>query len=104
MVTEIWLWRRICIATRGWASLPLQAVKQRAVFLADIATVHLESRDIDEACCVATQAADALHLAGYATGTGRLLPPGSSRRRDPGHPTRCRPRGARGCPRDRAAP
>jgi transcriptional regulator with XRE-family HTH domain len=54
-------------------SLPLQAVKQRAVFLADLAAVRIEAREVDEACRIACRAADALQLAGYATGTGRLV-------------------------------
>ena len=43
------------------ASLPLQAVKQRAVFLADLAAVQIEAHEIDEACRIACQAADTLH-------------------------------------------
>jgi tetratricopeptide (TPR) repeat protein len=54
------------------AALPLNAVKQKAVFLADLATVHIEAREVDEACRLASYAADALQLAGYATGTDRL--------------------------------
>lgn len=52
--------------------LPEEAVKQRAVFLCDLATVHLKSGDLDQACGVAGEAADQLHRAGYATGSGRL--------------------------------
>jgi tetratricopeptide (TPR) repeat protein len=52
--------------------LPREAVKQRAVFLCDLATVHLHDGDLDEACRVAAEAADQLHRAGYATGSGRL--------------------------------
>jgi len=52
--------------------LPLHAIKQRAIFLADLATVHLNSGDVDQACCVAGMAADQLRRAGYATGSGRL--------------------------------
>jgi transcriptional regulator with XRE-family HTH domain len=48
------------------------AVKQRAVFLADIATVQLASGDLDEACRTAGDAADQLSRAGYAVGLGRL--------------------------------
>jgi hypothetical protein len=53
-------------------SLPDEAVKQRAVFLADLASVELERRDVDEACRLAVQSARTLQLAGYATGTDRL--------------------------------
>jgi transcriptional regulator with XRE-family HTH domain len=53
-------------------ALPRQAVKQRSVFLADLATVHVQTGEIDEACRVAGQATDALAHAGYATGTDRL--------------------------------
>jgi hypothetical protein len=52
--------------------LPPTAVKQRAVFLTDLATVHLHDGDLDEACRFAAAAADELHRAGYATGIGRL--------------------------------
>lgn len=52
--------------------LPPHAVKQRAVFLADLATVHLRAADVDEACRIASDAADNLSLAGYATGMDRL--------------------------------
>lgn len=52
--------------------LPEQAVKQRAVFLSDLATVHLHDGDLDEACRTAVSAADELHRAGYATGSDRL--------------------------------
>ncbi|HZM08740.1 MAG TPA: hypothetical protein VFC15_00850 [Candidatus Limnocylindrales bacterium] len=52
--------------------LPLHAIKQRAIFLADLATVHLNSGDVDQACCVAGMAADQLRRAGYATGSDRL--------------------------------
>lgn len=54
------------------AALPEQAGKQRAVVLADLADVHLRSRDLDEACRVAGTAAGVLQRAGYATGTDRL--------------------------------
>jgi transcriptional regulator with XRE-family HTH domain/tetratricopeptide (TPR) repeat protein len=52
--------------------LPLSAVKQRSVFLTDLATVHVHAGDIDLACQVASDATDELHRAGYATGLGRL--------------------------------
>jgi hypothetical protein len=48
------------------------AVKQRAVFLADIATVELAGGDLDRACATASDAADQLRRAGYAVGVGRL--------------------------------
>jgi hypothetical protein len=53
-------------------TLPLAAVKQRAVFLCDLATVHLHDGDLDEACRTAAEASDHLHRAGYATASGRL--------------------------------
>jgi hypothetical protein len=53
-------------------SLPRRAVKQRAVFLVDLATIELHGGDLDEACRLAGDAADRLHQAGYATGAGRL--------------------------------
>ncbi|HVB43269.1 MAG TPA: helix-turn-helix transcriptional regulator [Streptosporangiaceae bacterium] len=48
------------------------AVKQKAVFLADIASVELAGGDLDEACASAGEAADSLRRAGYAVGLGRL--------------------------------
>ncbi len=47
-------------------------MKQKAVFLADIATVELAGGDLDQACASAGQAADLLRRAGYAVGLGRL--------------------------------
>ena len=52
--------------------LPRSAVKQRAVFLADLATVELRAGGLDKACGIAGDAADQLRQAGYATGAGRL--------------------------------
>jgi len=52
--------------------MPRTAVKQRAVLLADLATVELRGGDLDRACALAGDAADQLHQAGYATGAGRL--------------------------------
>ncbi|MGH3687691.1 MAG: helix-turn-helix domain-containing protein [Pseudonocardiaceae bacterium] len=52
--------------------LSRSAVKQRAVFLADLATVELHDGDVDCACTIAADAARQLHQAGYATGAGRL--------------------------------
>jgi tetratricopeptide (TPR) repeat protein len=53
-------------------TLSRSAVKQRAVFLADLATVELHDGNIDHACTIAADAARQLHQAGYATGAGRL--------------------------------
>jgi hypothetical protein len=52
--------------------LSRSAVKQRSVFLADLATVELHEGDVDHACRFAADAAYQLHQAGYATGAGRL--------------------------------
>lgn len=52
--------------------LSRSAVKQRAVFLADLASVELHEGDLDHACKIAADAAHQLHQAGYATGAGRL--------------------------------
>jgi transcriptional regulator with XRE-family HTH domain len=52
--------------------LSRSAVKQRAVFLADFATVELHDGNLDQACAIAANAAGQLHQAGYATGAGRL--------------------------------
>jgi transcriptional regulator with XRE-family HTH domain/tetratricopeptide (TPR) repeat protein len=58
--------------TEALGQLPRQAVKQRAVFLADVATVELACGDLDKACATAGDAAEQLGQAGYATGFGRL--------------------------------
>jgi hypothetical protein len=52
--------------------LPRNAVKQRAVFLTDIASVELACGDLDKACATAGDAAEQLSQAGYAVGFGRL--------------------------------
>lgn len=52
--------------------LPDQAVKQRAVVLADLAVAHLAHGDVDHACAIAIEAVDRLRQAGYATGVDRL--------------------------------
>ena len=48
--------------------MPRAAVKQRAVFLTDIASVDLACGDLDQACATAGEAAEQLHQAGYAVG------------------------------------
>jgi transcriptional regulator with XRE-family HTH domain len=58
--------------TKALGDLPGTAVKQRAVFLADVATVELACGDLDQACAIAGDAAEQLRQAGYATGFGRL--------------------------------
>jgi ATP/maltotriose-dependent transcriptional regulator MalT len=58
--------------TQALEHLPQRAVKQRAVFLADIATVQLASGDLDEACRTAGDAVEQLHQAEYASGLSRL--------------------------------
>jgi tetratricopeptide (TPR) repeat protein len=58
--------------TEALGCLPRTAVKQRAVFLTDLASVQLHDRDLDEACRTAGDAADELRRAGYATGFDRL--------------------------------
>jgi len=52
--------------------LPRTAVKQKAVFFADIATVELAGGNLDQACASAGEAAESLRRAGYAVGLGRL--------------------------------
>lgn len=52
--------------------LPDQAVKQRAVVLADLAAAHLGQGNVDHACAIAIDAVDRLRQAGYATGVDRL--------------------------------
>lgn len=48
------------------------AVKQRAVYLTDLAIVRLHQNELEEGCRLASDAADALSAAGYATATDRL--------------------------------
>ena len=48
------------------------AVKQRAVVLADLAAAHLAKGDLDQSCAIASDAVDRLRQAGYATGLDRL--------------------------------
>jgi hypothetical protein len=52
--------------------LPPRAVKQRSVYLADLATAHLHDGEVEEACRVAGQAASTLGRTGYATAGRRL--------------------------------
>ena len=58
--------------TAALEQLPAGAVKQKAVFLTDIASVDLACGDLDKACALAADAAQQLHHAGYAMGFGRL--------------------------------
>jgi tetratricopeptide (TPR) repeat protein len=58
--------------TEALDHLPRTAIKQRAVFLADVATVELACGDLDQACATAGDAAEQLRQAGYAIGFGRL--------------------------------
>jgi hypothetical protein len=48
------------------------AVKQRAVFLTDLATTYVHEGEVDKGAQVAAEAADALSTAGYATSAERL--------------------------------
>jgi transcriptional regulator with XRE-family HTH domain len=48
------------------------AVKQRAVFLADLATTYVHDGEVDKGCEVASEAAVTLSKAGYATSAERL--------------------------------
>jgi transcriptional regulator with XRE-family HTH domain len=50
--------------------LARSAVKQRAVFLADLATIELHDGNLDHACTIAANAADQLHQAGYPPAPG----------------------------------
>ncbi len=58
--------------TSALGQMPDTAVKQRAVFLTDVASVELACGDLDKACATAGDAADQLRQAGYAVGFGRL--------------------------------
>jgi hypothetical protein len=54
------------------SALDGHAVKQRAVFLTDLATTYVQDGEVDKGAEVATKAADALATAGYATSAERL--------------------------------
>ncbi len=54
------------------ATLDGAAVKQRAVFLADLATTFVHDGEVDKACELAGEAVVALTKAGYATSAERL--------------------------------
>ena len=54
------------------SALDAGAVKQRAVFLTDLATTHVHEGEIDKGCELAGEAAVALSTAGYATSAERL--------------------------------
>ncbi|GAA3450553.1 helix-turn-helix domain-containing protein [Dactylosporangium matsuzakiense] len=62
------------VLTAALKGLEPEAVKQRAVFLADIATSYLASDDpdVEQACAVATEGIISLQRFGYATGADRL--------------------------------
>lgn len=62
------------VLTTALNGLEPAAIKQRTVFLADIAGSYLTGTDpdVDQACAVAGAGATALMQAGYATGTERL--------------------------------
>ena len=54
------------------ATLDGGAVKQRAVFLSDLATTFVHEGEVDRACELAGEATVALTRAGYATSAERL--------------------------------
>jgi len=54
------------------STLDAGAVKQRAVFLADLATTFVYEGEVDKGCELAGEAAGALTRAGYATSAERL--------------------------------
>jgi transcriptional regulator with XRE-family HTH domain len=54
------------------SALDGDAVKQRAVYLADLATTYVHEGEVDNGAEVAAEAADALTRAGYATSVERL--------------------------------
>jgi transcriptional regulator with XRE-family HTH domain len=56
----------------GVRGLPIGAVKQRSVLLADLAAVHLHLADLEQACGIAAAALTELSRAGYATGADRV--------------------------------
>jgi hypothetical protein len=62
------------VLTTALGGIGPSAVKQRAVFLIDIATSHLtgDVPDVDHACQLASDGATSLAMAGYATASDRL--------------------------------
>jgi transcriptional regulator with XRE-family HTH domain/tetratricopeptide (TPR) repeat protein len=54
------------------ATLDIAALKQRAVFLTDLATTYVHEGEIDKSCELAGEAAVELTRAGYATSKARL--------------------------------
>lgn len=62
----------LAVLGRATEGLPAAAVKQRTVFLTDLATVHVRHGDVDEGCRLASTAAGGLAQAGYATSAHRL--------------------------------
>jgi hypothetical protein len=64
--------RQVLNAALG--GLPPAAVKQRAVFLMDIASSHIsgDAPDVEHACQLAADGAASLAIAGYATAGDRL--------------------------------
>ena len=69
------------VLQQALAGLPPTAIKQRTVFLTDLATAHVEQGDIDQACDLAIDAATAAHTGQYATCVARLREFRSSLRR-----------------------
>lgn len=60
------------LLTATLKQLPEDAVKQRAVALADLAAAYLANGDLEHSCTIATDAVDSLRQAGYAIGLDRL--------------------------------
>jgi transcriptional regulator with XRE-family HTH domain/tetratricopeptide (TPR) repeat protein len=58
--------------SKALSALDTGAVKQRAVFLADLATTFVHEGEVDKGCELAGEAAAALTRAGYATSAERL--------------------------------
>jgi hypothetical protein len=62
------------VLTTALGGIGPSAVKQRAVFLIDIATSHItgSAPDVEQACQLAGDGATSLAMAGYATASDRL--------------------------------
>ena len=60
------------VLSEALSGLDGHAVKQRAVFLTDLATTYVHDDEIDKGAEVAAEAADVLSRAGYATSVERL--------------------------------
>src|SRR5512133_3365432 len=60
------------ILSQAIATLPAEAAKQRACYLADQATVHASAGEVEQACQLGSDALQILSEVEYATGVQRV--------------------------------